>query len=1320
MSPLSKTSSFLKRQVWSVVLTLYGITAFAQVAAPPVASVAGGRFNAPITVNLSTPTAGATIYYTLDGSEPTNASSVYSAPINISANTPLRAKTVAAGLTASKITTHTYLFGVNHTFPIVALSFKNSDFFNKDTGMYIQYLKPIDVRTNVELFEPNNNTAAFSMLISASIQGSTSASLPQKSLDIKPKAALGGATIPYPVFPDLPYTSYKRFVLHSSGQDWGVTQFRDALVSGLFRDVQDLNGFMRKPETYMQGFRPAVVYFNGQYWGIHNIRERMTTPYIEQHLGWTSTQYDLVENDLTIFETKNGDSLAWFRFRNEVLGDIGNPTPNQYASDADFAALSTKMDMANFIDYTIINLYMDNEDWLTNNMRRFKLRNGTDKWKWLCFDFDFTMGLFTPQGWNTGDASQNTLARIRNLGKVEPYKIGVTEPVLFEKCWQNPGFRRRFINRMADMMNSAFTPTRIIGRVDQFETLYKPEMEKHATRWGAPYFPDVWNVNLQHMREFSNARPDMVYNHFLQDDILRNEITGVNNLTLDVSPANAGSLQLNTLTLAGNRMPFVGKYFTRVRIPLKAIPAPGYEFVGWSDPVYGTTDSVNIVLFGPLGLTAHFRLKNACVPDVIRLNSTTCNPALVGTTSVVLRNSRGCDSTIITTRTLQTLPKPIIARSGNTLTAPLSSNYQWFLNNVSIAGATNNAFTATTSGQYQVEIGNAEGCRVKSDSISVTLATVWNCPALQKNFGDACDDGNALTTNDIVQSDCTCRGTVATGGLTLQCPANINLAANAGAIGAVATWNTPTVATNCLSACNGAPIAGFKFLSRVGNREYYLSTNNSDWAGAKAACQAAGGNLAVITTLEQNAAIQAGIGAGNAVYIGLSASVVEGNFRWVDGSPVTFNRWDNGEPVMNQSVRRDYVMLFSWNGMWGTGNSQVLKQFVLERVCNNGVLLSETVGLPSGSLFPIGQTTVTYQAQDACATQKTCSFQVNVTGSNASCALPINVALLKTATFSSTYYAAVGAQYILDGDLTTVARTTREVSAWLDIDLGGVYNTTDIRIYNRPNGVTDVLNNYYVLMSEVPFKSPILSEVLVQTGVWSQLQTGNVSSPTVVSANRRGRYVRIQRVAFGQINLSEVQVFGCPTVVNPLFISNRRDVLEFEPYPKEGEAVLTLVNNTHPENQEYIMERSSDGVLYTPLFTVPSVDTTRTLLVFTERDKTPLEGDNFYRLTVRRRDGSVVASPVRRLNFSFESEFGLSPNPTVGDLHINMKLFNGKPVDIFVYNTIGEAIYTEKIDKVNAPTKLLNLEDLQLQNGIYMLTIISNGKAFTKRFVSMK
>ncbi|MEO0041318.1 MAG: hypothetical protein RL329_766 [Bacteroidota bacterium] len=1308
----------LRRQAWRAILTLfcslYSITAFTQVAEQPVASIVGGRFNAPIAVTLASPTAGATIYYTLDGSDPTTNSSVYNAPIAINASTPLRAKTVVSGLTASKTMTHTYLFNVSHTFPIVALSFKNSDFFHPDTGLYIQYTRPIEVKINLELFEPNQSTAAFSLPLATEIQGATSAALPQKSLEIKAKNAVGTPVIPYALFPDLPYTAYKRFVLHNSGQDWGVTQFRDALVSGLFRETQDLNGFLRKPETYMQGFRPAVVYFNGQYWGIHNIRERMTAPYIEQHFNWTSTQYDLIENDITLFEIKNGDSIAWTQFRNEIMGSIANPTPDQYASDAAFAALSNKMDMQNFIDYTIINLYMDNQDWATNNMRRFKQRNATGKWRWLCFDFDFTMGLFTPQGWNTGDASQNSLFKLRN-----PPFAGYTEPVLFEKCLRNPTFRRRFINRMADMMNSAFLPNRILSRVNEFEALYRPEIAKHAQRWGTPFFPDTWNPNLQRMRDFANARPNFVYNHFQQG--LPNDITGSNNLNLNVSPADGGSLQLNTLTLAGNRLPFNGRYFTGVPIPLKAIPAAGYEFAGWADTSYGTSDSLNIVLYGPLTMTANFRrIVNACVPDVIRLNTTTCNPALVGTTTVVWSNTRGCDSTIITTQTLQVLARPTITRTGNTLTAPTAASYQWFNNNGSIAGATNNTLTATTTGQYQVEISNAAGCRAKSDSLLVTIVPIWNCPTLQKNFGDACDDGNSLTTNDLIQSDCSCRGTVADAGVSLQCPNNISLTALAGAIGATATWNTPPVATNCAAPCNGTPITGFTYMNRVGNREYYLSNAIADWNGARAACQAVGGNLAVITTLEQNAAIQAGIGTNNIAFIGLSAPVSADNYRWVDGSGLTFTKWSTGEPIVNQAVRRDYVTLFGWSGAWGTNHSSVLKQFVLEKVCNNGVVLTQTAGLPSGIVFPIGQTDVSYQAKDACATEKTCSFQVNVGGSNTVCPVPINVSFLKTAKLASTYYEAVSANNLIDGNLTSVARTLRETSTWAEIDLGGVYNLTDLKIYNRPNCCSEVLSNYYLLVSETPFISTNLLTVLAQPGVWSQLQANNVESPTTLTANRRGRYVRIQRAAYGQINLAEIQVFGCSASVNPGFAGNQRDILEFEPYAQDAHAVLMWLNNTHPENEAYIMERSADGLFYKQLFKMPSADTSRTILVFTERDKTPLEGDNYYRLTLLRRDGSVVASPVRRLTFAIEGEFGIAPNPTSGDLYINMKKFKQKSVDLLVYNPLGEIIYSEKINNVEAPLKYLDFKSMTAQNGVYMLSIVHNGRSFVRRFVLMK
>lgn len=80
------------------------------VAADPVAVPGGGSYNSPQSVALSTPTAGATIYYTTNGSTPTTASNPYSTPIVISETTTLKAVTTKQGLSNSAVVTSTYFF----------------------------------------------------------------------------------------------------------------------------------------------------------------------------------------------------------------------------------------------------------------------------------------------------------------------------------------------------------------------------------------------------------------------------------------------------------------------------------------------------------------------------------------------------------------------------------------------------------------------------------------------------------------------------------------------------------------------------------------------------------------------------------------------------------------------------------------------------------------------------------------------------------------------------------------------------------------------------------------------------------------------------------------------------------------------------------------------------------------------------------------------------------------------------------------------------------------------------------------------------------
>ena len=157
----------------------------------------------------------------------------------------------------------------------------------------------------------------------------------------------------------MPFKNYKNLRLRVSGQDWRETHLRDALMHNLVISTN----------IDIQAYQPAVMYLNGKYWGIYNIREKFNKNYIFQHHN--VEKIDALEQNSKIIY---GDDQAY----NELLDFIRNKNLND---DKNWEWIEKNVDINNFIDYYCAQIYFAIHDWPGNNIKYWK--SSTGKWRWF-------------------------------------------------------------------------------------------------------------------------------------------------------------------------------------------------------------------------------------------------------------------------------------------------------------------------------------------------------------------------------------------------------------------------------------------------------------------------------------------------------------------------------------------------------------------------------------------------------------------------------------------------------------------------------------------------------------------------------------------------------------------------------------------------------------------------------------------------------------------------------------------------------------------------------------------------------------------------
>lgn len=524
---------------------------------------AAGLYQEGPTVTMSAP--AGEIRYTMDGTNPTPASPLYTAPLALTATTVIRARVYEEGKVPGAIVTGTYFVG--ETFgsglPVLALTAPPDTLFDREIGIYGfpnrpggRVRKGIDAPGHLEFFPPDGSPG-FAVNGGLRLGGENNfLSHAQKAFNFVLRGRYGDDTIKYDLFPGSGVGAFTALTIREGGDDWGKAHLTDALFDPIARG---------RMEVETNRFRPAAVFINGEYWGFYNIRDRWDENWLFQEYGTNDGEYDHINADRD--EPENGDREEWQELL-RFLQDHATDDPEVWD------LVESKIDLDSLIDFAICESWGRNTSWRGNREWWLDHRPGS-KWRWFIPDMDRTFG-------NTADRPV--------------LRAMMTQETTLRHLRPSPRFRNRFAQRAAAHLAETLSAPRIHALIEAAGEAAAPEIPRQFARWGRPS-PEAYDNSLNRMRDFATARDE----DYLAE--VAEEFAQEAPVDLTLATVGAGSFRFAGLPLS----PQTFAAFPGIATEIEALPEPGYRFDRWSDSDDGS--KTTITLDGPTTLTAHF------VPD---------------------------------------------------------------------------------------------------------------------------------------------------------------------------------------------------------------------------------------------------------------------------------------------------------------------------------------------------------------------------------------------------------------------------------------------------------------------------------------------------------------------------------------------------------------------------------------------------------------------------------------------------------------------------------------------------------------------------------
>lgn len=437
----------------------------------PSSSIKPGIYDDKKSLEVSLSAQG-TIYYTLDGSRPTTNSRVYNGPISLSKTTVLKAISSEKNKYHSEVETYSYIINENHTLDIFMVSMDPNDF------RYIQnnrYTRGISKVAYAELFEKDGSSFQVPCEIKL-FGGNARAAGVANGYALKFKHATGAGKLNYQVFDNRDYSSFDTLLLRSgtrqpsNGSSKTPEIFKDILATSL------LDG---KTSVLVQAYHPVILYINGNYIGLYNIRERVDKFFIQNNLNVNAddSNTNIIKID---YEVRTGSTRSYLQLLNYL-----NTHNMSLKSNYDY--VKTLVNVQDIADFWIAETWVANNDIV--NTRYYQNANfDGNRWHAIFFDLDNAL-----KNYDRNYYADSTGATFHG------YSTTILRNLL-----KNSEFRTLYLERLSYQLKNVWNEERVLKQIDYLKEIYGPEIERHYKKYG--FSPNLFTEEIAYLKKYTTNR----------------------------------------------------------------------------------------------------------------------------------------------------------------------------------------------------------------------------------------------------------------------------------------------------------------------------------------------------------------------------------------------------------------------------------------------------------------------------------------------------------------------------------------------------------------------------------------------------------------------------------------------------------------------------------------------------------------------------------------------------------------------------------------------------------------------------------------------